>query len=114
MNGKPTAKQKRFHDWCRSVRCVLSKDDPVIHHIKGAKMKLKGVEGYAGEWYVVPLSDYYHNPQSKNSVHENRKQFERNWATQKSLWLGLMYRYLEEFGEYPMSAEEYLIIKDRA
>jgi len=114
MNGNPTAEQKRFHDWCREGGCMIKGVDPIIHHIKGARMKLKGVKGFAGEWYVLPLCDYYHNPQSKNSVHENKKQFEKNWATEKDLWEILMSRYRHENGGLPMSDEEYQIIVDRA
>lgn len=114
MNGNPTAAQKRFHDWCRDRGCIIGDGEPVIHHIKGARMKLKGVKGLAGEWYILPLNDYYHNPLSKNSVHENKKQFEKNWASEKSLWQLLMTNYYVQFGKHPMSEEEYLIILDRA
>lgn len=114
MNGKPTAEQKRFHGWCRERGCIIGDGEPVIHHISGARMRLKGVDGYAGEWYVIPLCDYYHNPQSKNSVHENKKQFEKNWATEKELWILLINNYVDQFGRKPMTEEEYQIILERA
>lgn len=113
MNGNPTVAQKRFHDWCRDYGCMISRVPPVIHHIKGARMKLKGCKN-PGEWYVLPLSDYYHSPYSKNSVHENKKQFEKNWATEKQLWTDLIRYYEEEHGHKPMSEEEYQIILERA
>ncbi|MGB1303988.1 hypothetical protein [Pseudoalteromonas marina] len=113
MNGNPTKKQKDFHDWCREQGCIISGDIPVIHHIKGSKMKLKGCDK-PGEWYVIPLADKYHSPYSKNSVHENKKQFERDWMTEKQLWIELMKKYERQFNELPLSFNEYQIIKERA
>lgn len=117
MNGKPNKKQSDFHEWCReNIGCVVSgADGDSIHHIKGAKMKLKGVQGFAGEWYVLSLS-YWCHQDGKNpaALHVNRKEFEkRYYRTEKELWLEIMSEYKLEYGCYPMTDEEYQIIKDR-
>jgi len=116
MNGNPTAAQKRFHEWCREQGCVIkSSENPALHHIKGSKMKLKGVKN-AGEWYVFPVCYWWHQDGSnKNAIHVNRSNFVRVLCyTEKDYWLDIMADYRCEFGEYPMSEEEYQIIKDRA
>lgn len=116
MNGNPTAEQKRFHKWCRAQPCVVGGSQcESLHHIKGGKMKLKGVHN-AGEWYVLPISYYWHQDGSnKNAIHVNRSNFVRALCmTEKDYWLGLMEDYCNIFDEYPMSEEEYQIIKDRA
>ena len=117
MNGNPTAAQKRFHDWCRALGCYVQRGcEPVsIHHIKGAKMKLKGCKG-AGEWYVLPLSYHWHQDGSNDSaIHVNRKKFEEFWEqTEKDIWQDLIFDYEYQFGQKPMSESDYKIIKDRA
>jgi len=114
MNGNPTAAQKRFHEWIRDQGCPIDKLPPCIHHIKGARMNLKGVKK-AGEWYVIGLCDGHHSPLSDGvSVHKNKREFESRWATEKELWADLMSEYLDQFGVYPMPEEEYLIILERA
>lgn len=115
MNGNPTAAQERFHKWCRLQGCmVIGSENPALHHIKGSKMKLKGVKN-AGEWYVIPLSYFWHQDGSNDSaVHINKRKFESDTATQKIHWRILIRCYEAEFGEKPMSQEEYQIIVDRA
>jgi len=115
MNGQPTAAQKRFHQWCRDFGCLIDNQPALIHHIKGARMRLKGVDGFAGEWYVLGLCDGHHSAQSDGvSVHKNKRDFESRWSTEKELWTDLMSEYLDQFGEYPMSEDEYLTILERA
>jgi len=113
MNGKPTAAQKRFHDWCRSGGCIVSGNEcDSIHHIKGARMKLKGCVK-PGEWYVLPLSFDFH--QGEYGVHTNKREFEKQTeGTEKEHWINLIQLYTVEFREKPMSEEEYQIIVSRA
>lgn len=115
MNGNPTAAQKRFHQWCRDHGCIVTEfNNPSIHHIKGAKMRLKGCKK-AGEWYVIPLSYLWHQDgNNKSAIHVNKSKFEMAVANEKTLWLSLIARYEFEHGEKPMSEEEYNIIVERA
>lgn len=118
MNGKPTAAQKRFHRWAvHQWGCVVSGlNAECLHHIKGARMKLKGVKGFAGEWYILPLTYYWHQDgENPNAIHPNRKAFEGlTGFTEKELWIGLIDGYETEFDKKPMSEEEYQIIVERA
>lgn len=116
MNGNPTAEQKRLHDWCRNRNCVVGFGQcDSIHHIKGSKMKLKGVKN-AGDWYVLPISYWWHQDgNNKNAIHINKSNFVKvNGKNEKDFWLGLMSDYYFCFGKYPMSKQEYQIIVDRA
>ena len=117
MNGKPSKKQKDFHDWCRfDYGCVVSgMNCDSIHHIKGAKMRLKGCKG-AGEWYILPISYWHHQDgDNKSAIHVNRKEFEfKTKKTEKEWWIELIGDYEDEFDCKPMSEEEYQIIVDRA
>lgn len=116
MNGNPTAEQKRFQDWARNYGCVVSDESsPSIHHIKGGKMKLKGVKN-AGEWYVLPVSYWWHQDgNNKNAIHVSRKMFTcYTGRTEKWYWEKLIYDYVDAFGKRPMSNEDYQIILDRA
>ena len=117
MNGKPTRKQKKFHEWAREQGCITDcgRGPVAIHHIKGARMRLKGVDDYAGEWFILPVSYGWHQDGSnKAAIHTSRKEFVKFWElTEKDLWLILMARHKEQFGFYPMTDEEYQIIKDR-
>lgn len=113
MNGKPTSAQKKFHDWLRQFGCLICNKPTRIHHIGGAKMKLKGCNN-PGEWYVLNLCDDHHSPYCKDSVHQNKKEFEKNHGTQKELWIGVIDFYENQRGEKPMPEHEYQIIKDRA
>lgn len=116
MNSKATAEQKRFHQWCRDQGCIINgSSEPALHHIKGGKMKLKGVKN-AGEWFVLPVCYWWHQDGSNpNAIHTNRKSFVTCLgATEKQWWELLMGNYFVEFGHYPMSEEEYQIIAVRA
>lgn len=117
MNGKPNKKQQDFHDWARSLGCFVQKGyEPVaIHHIKGSKMKLKGVKG-AGEWYVLPVSYFWHQSgENDAAIHINRKRFESFWEmSEKDFWICLIDDYESQFNRKPMTEEEYQIIVDRA
>lgn len=115
MNGKPSSMQKRFHEWCRERGCIITTYmNPSIHHIKGAKMRLKGVKGYAGEWYVLPLCFDYHQGKSY-AIHRDKKAFEEiSEGTEKEHWINLMAIHEDHFGFKPMSEEEYQIILERA
>jgi len=115
MNGNPTAEQKRFHEWARDYGCIIdNSENPAIHHIKGSKMKLKGVDK-AGEWYVIPLSYHWHQDGSHSAaLHVNKNEFERVTVTEKTHWILLMSDYYLEHGCFPMSDEEYQIIVERA
>jgi hypothetical protein len=77
-------------------------------------MRLKGCKK-AGEWYVIPLSYFWHQDgNNKSALHVNKSNFIEAVATEKSLWCLLMSEYYVEHGEFPMSEEEYQIIVDRA
>jgi len=76
-------------------------------------MKLKGCKK-AGEWYVIPISYACHQGRA-DSIHQNRKAFERCWnVTEKQLWKNLIDRYVDEHGKKPMNYKEYQIILERA
>jgi len=119
MNGNPSKKQKNWHNWLRSRGCSIQGDFNdgrlSIHHIKGSKMKLKGVKN-AGEWYCICLSYWWHqdgnNPEAR---HINKKAFEAGTGkTEKLHWIWAVELYESFHGCKPMSEEEYQIIKDRA
>lgn len=115
MNSNPTKKQRDFHDWCRRRGCVIDKSEhPALHHIGGAKMRLKFVEK-AGEWFVIPLSYYWHQDGANPAaVHINKSEFNKyHCMTEKDFWIELIESYKAEKGEYPMSEFEFVIIKDR-
>ena len=115
MNGKPTEKQKKFHAWAREHGCIVSSMNcDAIHHIKGAKMKLKGVDN-AGEWFILPLSYWWHQDGSNDAaIHVNKKRFTLSQVqSEKGFWIELIRAYENEFGVKPMSEEEYQIIAER-
>jgi len=111
MNGKPTAAQKRFHDWCRDFGCVVCLCDTAIHHINGSRMKLKGCKN-PGEWYILPLC--YRHHQGEDGIHTDKKKFTERYRPQKEIWKDLIHEYKNEHGTFPMSEEEYQIIMERA
>jgi len=116
MNSNPTKKQRDFHQWCRNYGCIASGflNADSIHHIRGAKMKLKGVKN-AGEWYVLPLSYWWHQDgDNRCAIHVNKNSFELATCSQKTHWLMLIADYEVQFGCKPMSENEYQIIVDRA
>ena len=115
MNGKPNKKQKDWHEWLRENGCTVTRSPyPTIQHIKGARMKLKGVGGYAGEWYCYALCFELHLGNNKNSLSVSPKNFASEHGSEKSIWIGVIARYEEECGEKPMSEEEYKIIVEGA
>ena len=117
MNGNATEEQKRFQNWCRELGCITGNDHGIIafHHIKGARMKLKGVKN-AGEWFGFAICYHWHQDGSNDSaIHTSRKKFAEFWEmTEKEFWIDLMEDYNRQFGRYPMTDEEYEIIKERA
>ena len=116
MNGKPTAEQRRFHEWCREQGCAISTGKcDAIHHIKGSRMKLKGCKN-PGEWYVLPISFWWHQDgENPAAIHINKKQFELTTGrTEKEFWERLISYYEFEYSKKPMSEEEYQIIMERA
>lgn len=117
MNGKPSKKQRDFHNWAREHGCITDNNHGqiAIHHIKGARKKLKGVEGFYGEWYIIPVCYYWHQDLSNDaSIHTNRAAFVKFWElTEKEFWLKTMEIYKQQFDKYPMPDHEYQIIKER-
>jgi len=117
MNGNPTKKQKDFHNWIvEQSQCMVSDETlPELHHIAGAKAKLKGVKGFGG-WYCIGLSFWWHRSgENKFARHSNKKAFEiKVDATEKELWHMLMREYFDQYECYPMSEEEYEIMEARA
>jgi len=80
MNGRPSAAQKRWHDWCREYGCVICRSPAEIHHIEGARAKRKGMPGW-GEWYILPLCPHHHRI-GPDALHENRRAWEKRHGTQ--------------------------------
>ena len=119
MNGNPTKRQSDFQDWARGLGCITENDHGriAIHHIKGAKKRLKGVyeRGEYGDWYIIPVCYYWHQDgKNESAIHTNRARFRRFWEmSEKDFWLKLMEIYKQQFGCYPMNYDEYQIIKDR-
>jgi len=118
MNGSPNKRQKHWHTWLRSYGCScqdqMSSGDNAIHHIAGAKAKLKGVKKF-GEWYVICLS-YWCHQDGRNSAarHVNKHQFEMEYGKEKDLFIERVQLYKSIHGYLPMDKEEYQIIVDRA
>lgn len=119
MNGNPTSKQKRWHEWLIFNGCAISSHyndgNLSLHHIGGSKMKLKGVKK-PGEWYCICLSYWHHQDGSNKAArHVNKYLFQiENQTTEKDLFIKSVEKYRKKFGETPMSEEEYKIIVERA
>jgi hypothetical protein len=115
MNGNPNKKQQDWHNWLREDGCqITGYSHPTIQHIKGARMKLKGVSGLAGEWYCYSLCFEYHLGNRPNSLAKSKTKFRSSFGSEKSIWDKAVKKYEDQFGHKPMSEEEYQIIKDRA
>ena len=119
MNGNPSKAQRDWHQWLREDGCTvqggMSDNRLSIHHIKGSKMKLKGVPK-AGEWYVLCLSYWWHqdgtNPAAR---HVNKRRFEReSGATEKEWFIIKVNKFEGQHGRKPMSDEIFNAIVDRA
>lgn len=106
--SQPTAKQKRWAQWCRNRGCILTGAEPSIHHIKGREYKLKGVDK-AGHWYILPVAHNLHKWDSNPfAIHTNRKAFERHFnTTEKRLYIQLVEEYENETGHKPLSDFEF-------
>lgn len=78
-------------------------------------MKLKGCDK-PGEWYVLPLSYWWHQNGSNNAaVHISKSLFAfETEGTEKLHWIKLIQQYELEFLEKPMPEHEYQIIVERA
>jgi len=111
MNQNPNKKQREWHDWLRNEGCFICSCEPLIHHIKGSKMKLKGVIK-PGEWYVIPLCYKHH--QGERGVHTSKKKFLKDYGTEKEVFEMIVREYEFNNNEKPMTEEEYQIIMDRA
>ena len=111
MNSNPSAKQKRFHNWCREHGCMVCREETAIHHIKGSKMKLKGCVK-PGEYYILPLCYYHH--QGLGGVHTDKRLFVSRHGTEKDLWRDLIDIYEKQYDEKPCSELTYLSIIVRA
>lgn len=114
MNGSPTVRQKHWHSWLIEQGCCLGFGPASLHHIKGSKAKLKGVDKF-GEWYVLPLSYWAHQDgKNKAARHVNKSEFEKLYGKEKDLWIKMVEQYEAEFGEKPVSENEYQVILSRA
>ena len=118
MNGNPTKRQRDWHNWLIDRGCAISShfnDGRLsLHHIGGARMKLKGFKK-AGEWYCICLS-YWHHQDGDNPAarHVNKHRFQaEHQTTEKALFIKAVELYKRQHGEPPMSESEYQIIKDR-
>lgn len=89
MKYKKTKAQKDWHDRVASLGCVLSGGYPEIHHCIGAsrKTKINLVSVWIGQWYVLPLSYWWHrDPLNPNNIDKNRHGFEELHGTEKELF----------------------------
>lgn len=119
MNSNRTVSEKEFHNWIveKSLCAVSDEMYPEIHHIAGAKAKLKGVKNF-GEKYCIGLSFYWHRDGSnKCARHVNKSAFVKKIGdSEKELWTRVVDEYFDQYGRYPakMTEEEYQIILERA
>lgn len=98
-----------------SVQGGMSDGRLSLHHIKGSKMKLKGVKK-PGEWYVLCLSYWWHqdgtNPAAR---HVNKNRFEREIGkTEKELFIDKVAEYELIYGHKPMDEFIYQQLIERA
>ena len=115
MNGNPNSRQKDWHNWLRDTGCaVTGASHPTIQHIKGARMRLKGVDGFAGEWYCYGLCFEYHLGNRHDSLATSKRAFNSTWGSERNIWIKTIERYENQYGKKPMSEAEYKIIVDRA
>lgn len=98
MNGNPTAKQTRWHNWLRDKGCAVCYAQAEIHHIEGAKAKKKGVPGW-GEWLVIPLCAGHHR-YGITAVHQARADFHMLHGSE----YGHFARLAKEYGQVPDQA----------
>ena len=111
MNGNPSKIQKDWHDWLREYGCqITGQPYPTIQHIIGARRKLKGVKGLAGEWYCYGLCFELHLGDHPNSLKISKKRFVDEFGTEKEIWIRAVLRYELEKGQKPMTEEEFKII----
>lgn len=102
-----TALEKRWHE---SIADFASNSDFLIkhfggycfnphsfhiHHVEGrqAKRKINYISERIGEWFVLPVPIELHDvnrTDNKLNVTHNKKAFEKNFGTQKSLWLDMI------------------------
>jgi len=121
VNGTPNKLQKDWHQYLRDRGCCVQDEmsySPLsIHHIIGAKAKLKGVKKF-GEKYVICLSYWWHQDGRNGAArHINKKAFElETGKTEKEWFIDSMQKYKDEYGHIHlvMTEEEYQIIKARA
>ena len=109
-------KASAFQDWSRRAGCFICKEEhPQIHHIIGAKRKLKGVDNF-GEKYVLPLCYWHHGDGcNEDARHPSKAAFVKyHCMTEKDMFLELMEIYKNEQGQYPFPEYEIEIIKERA
>lgn len=115
INGQASAAQKRWHNWLRDYGCQITQQPyPTIQHIKGARMRLKGVPGYAGEWYCYGLCHELHLGNYPTSLAVSKRRFINKYGTEKDIWIRAVARYEEQYDRKPMSEEAYQIILERA
>ena len=115
MNGNPSAAQSRWHKWLREFGCQLTGQPcPTIQHIQGARMRLKGVDGFAGEWYCYGLCFALHLGAHPNSLATSKPRFISAFGSEKSIWKKAVAAYEEENGKKPMPEHVYQTISDRA
>lgn len=111
MNGNPNKEQKDWHNWLRDRGCFICFAYPSIHHVKGSKLKLKGIIK-PGEWFCLPLCYLHH--QGRLGVHTDKRRFRALFGTEKEIFSVLVDQYEVEMGEDLMDDKTYNAIMDRA
>ena len=80
---KPTARQRRFHDWIKRQPCVATNEHgPELHHCVGSTAKHNKIE--IGQWWCIGLSSEAHRGRhgihydgTLLTLHETRKEVEK-------------------------------------
>jgi hypothetical protein len=98
----PNAREEDYWNWLAEKGCVVCGANPEIHHVKGAKYKLKigGITTQVGNKYVLPLCSWHHRKGEIN-VTDHKKTFERVFGDQIMLVQKMFDQYADENGAYP-------------
>lgn len=104
--SSPTSAQKDWWNWLGDRPCCAcgSEAGNEIHHIKGAKYKLKvgGITTQVGNWMVLNLCyDCHRNPAINYCVDLHKKKFEQKFDSQRNLLLKNYEQYSKETGQEP-------------
>ena len=96
---KPTAKQKRFHQWIKSQYCPINGQSVELHHCVGSTAKHDKI--HIGQDFVIPLSFEAHR--GGHGIHGDRSLFDKNLGDrriqiEKGLFKKYYLKWLDEGG----------------